>query len=161
MYIVHAILFHIFVYYTIIYVAHAIILYFTFSCILPYIIMISIVIQDCGPLTDPSNGAVAFESTLNGSVANYTCNVGYIASGDETRTCLISITTVSGVWSGQPPSCTCKTTFSTHYVLMLPLCVWPSQLTYVLYSTSCLYFVGHNVYNYTDNISLFSLFSCN
>ena len=66
------------------------------------------VIQDCGPLTDPENGAVNYISTLNGSEANYACNNGYTLSGEASRTCELSPTTIPGVWSGIAPSCACK-----------------------------------------------------
>ena len=57
---------------------------------------------DCGDLTPPSNGSVAFTFTTfgNGSIANYSCDTGYILYGDMNRTCQSN-----GTWSGSIPFC--------------------------------------------------------
>ena len=57
---------------------------------------------DCGDLTPPSNGSVAFTFTTfgNGSIANYSCDTGYILYGDMNRTCQSN-----GTWSGSAPTC--------------------------------------------------------
>ncbi|XP_003387839.1 PREDICTED: sushi, von Willebrand factor type A, EGF and pentraxin domain-containing protein 1-like isoform X2 [Amphimedon queenslandica] len=55
---------------------------------------------DCGPLTDPSNGKVTFDGASVGSSASYTCNEGYILSGNQRRQCLRT-----GEWTGSDPIC--------------------------------------------------------
>ena len=57
----------------------------------------------CADLPDITNGDITFSSTINfpGSIATYTCIVGYILVGDATRTCQ-----ENGQWSGIEPSCT-------------------------------------------------------
>ena len=63
-------------------------------------------IQECVALANPSNGKVEFSSPpLNGSEALYSCDEGYILSGEETVTCLSHLKTVPGVWSRDPPIC--------------------------------------------------------
>ena len=58
---------------------------------------------DCGSLDDPDNGQVELSSTVFGSTANYSCNLGYsLSNGNNTRTC-----EADGEWSGDPPSCEC------------------------------------------------------
>ena len=54
--------------------------------------------QDCGtpPDADP-NGGVTYPDTMDGSIARYRCNFGYMAQGGS-----ISLTCVSGTWS--PPN---------------------------------------------------------
>ena len=58
-------------------------------------------VADCGDLPPPANGSVLVSNTTERSVATYTCDDGYILTGDPTRTCL-----ESGNWSNTEPSCT-------------------------------------------------------
>ncbi len=61
------------------------------------------VINDCGDLTNPENGMVSFTSTLQGSIATYTCNEGFtIDTFPASRICLQT------GWSGSEPQCTSK-----------------------------------------------------
>ena len=62
---------------------------------------------DCGPLANPSNGAVDTSSgTIFMMTATYTCNTGYNIVGTEIRTCGASITSgPTGVWSPAAPVC--------------------------------------------------------
>ncbi|XP_053402772.1 uncharacterized protein LOC123550506 [Mercenaria mercenaria] len=56
---------------------------------------------DCGPLENPTNGNVTFEETFENSEATYTCNVGYVLSGgDSKRVCQ-----ADGNWSTVDPMC--------------------------------------------------------
>ena len=55
---------------------------------------------DCGPLSNPDNGLVIFRRTTLGSVANYSCNAGYVLMGIPFRIC-----GVDGSWSGETPVC--------------------------------------------------------
>ncbi|XP_052811571.1 neurogenic locus notch homolog protein 1-like [Mya arenaria] len=57
---------------------------------------------DCGALASPQNGAVTYTSTIQDSVATYSCNAGYQIDGSTTRTC--SAVTPRG-WSGAAPTC--------------------------------------------------------
>ena len=62
--------------------------------------------QDCGPLENPENGMVVVSpSTLDGSVATYSCNVGFDLDRFPTRTCQLNPSTIPGVWSGGAPTC--------------------------------------------------------
>ena len=55
---------------------------------------------DCGLLEDPTNGRVAFTSTVFRSIATYSCFSGYDIVGVTQRVC-----TAEGVWSEVPPIC--------------------------------------------------------
>lgn len=48
----------------------------------------------------PENGSVFTAGTSVNETAEYTCNMGYILSGDQSRTCRFDRT-----WSGNDPSC--------------------------------------------------------
>ena len=61
------------------------------------------VIADCMSLSSPQNGDIQFTSTLQGSVATYSCITGYTVVGPSNRTCLSS-----GLWSDSDPTCECK-----------------------------------------------------
>jgi len=58
---------------------------------------------NCGAPEDIKNGKINISHTLYKSVITYSCEYGYILIGRQNRTCQ-----VSGVWSGQPPSCAGK-----------------------------------------------------
>ena len=64
-----------------------------------------VVIQDCGPPPTTGDGTVEFNSTMNGSVAIYSCDEGYTLNGQEIITCLNNLDTIPGVWSDEPPMC--------------------------------------------------------
>ena len=66
-----------------------------------------IIAVDCGPLSDPDNGAVTTDpdTTLN-SVATYRCRRGFKLIGGKKRTC-----ETSGEWSGEEPTCESKQIF--------------------------------------------------
>ena len=55
---------------------------------------------DCGPLNNPINGEIDIDQTTLGSVVTYSCLIGYLLTGEETRVCL-----ASGKWSGDEPIC--------------------------------------------------------
>ena len=54
----------------------------------------------CGDLVDPAFGSVSHSGTSLGTVAEYSCDSGYLLSGNRTRTCLDP-----GIWSGNAPTC--------------------------------------------------------
>ena len=60
----------------------------------------------CDELSDPENGNVNVTRAVDtgvteGSIADYTCNMGYQLIGeDQTRTCMSN-----GMWSGEEPTC--------------------------------------------------------
>ena len=58
------------------------------------------IVVDCGALTNPQNGQITLTTTTFLSTANYSCNSGYILSGNKTRTC-----EASGTWSDTAPTC--------------------------------------------------------
>ena len=57
-------------------------------------------VQMCEELNDPLFGTVSYSGMEPGTVAEYSCNPGYLLSGDRTRTCLDP-----GMWSGNEPTC--------------------------------------------------------
>ena len=57
---------------------------------------------DCGELGNPVDGAVTFTAgTTFESIAEYSCNLGFLLIGSLRRTCQ-----VDGQWSGSAPLCT-------------------------------------------------------
>ena len=64
-----------------------------------------LIVADCGPL-NIDNGEVRFQpvagrgETEFESVATYTCNTGYVLTGNAMRTCQ-----ADGTWSGLEPVC--------------------------------------------------------
>ncbi len=54
----------------------------------------------CPALSDPDNGMVDVPNNNFGTVANYTCNTGYMLTGDVIRVC-----EVNGDWSGTASTC--------------------------------------------------------
>lgn len=55
---------------------------------------------DCENLTNPFNGVVSLNGTLVGSLAMYSCSMGYNLVGINTRSCQSD-----GQWSGSAPTC--------------------------------------------------------
>ena len=56
--------------------------------------------MDCGDLLAPINGSVTLNGTVEGSIANYTCNEGFSLDGPVVRMC-----GSNGMWSGSTPQC--------------------------------------------------------
>eukprot|EP00117_Sycon_ciliatum_P010990 scpid73632/ scgid12649/ Sushi, von Willebrand factor type A, EGF and pentraxin domain-containing protein 1; CCP module-containing protein 22; Polydom; Selectin-like osteoblast-derived protein; Serologically defined breast cancer antigen NY-BR-38 len=54
----------------------------------------------CSMLVNPTLGTVRVASNEYLSQANYSCNDGYVLSGDAVTTCLLT-----GLWSTSPPTC--------------------------------------------------------
>ena len=73
--------------------------------------------MDCGALNDPNNGDVSLTGTTFESTATYSCSVGYVLEGEQTRTCQ-----ATGEWSGTAPHCRRK---CPHYPIY-------SQVNFVL-----------------------------
>ena len=65
----------------------------------------STVVQFCEPLDNPENGMVTLTSTLENSIAVYSCENGYQLVGEGSRTCERNSSTIPGVWSGNEPMC--------------------------------------------------------
>lgn len=59
-----------------------------------------LIVDGCGPLSQPENGDVDASITTVGSVATYSCNPGYLISDDSQRNCQMD-----GFWSGSAPTC--------------------------------------------------------
>lgn len=55
---------------------------------------------NCPNLDDIENGNVEFFSTMIGSPATYSCDLGFELIGDETRVCI-----ETAQWSGEEPEC--------------------------------------------------------
>ncbi|CAI7992907.1 Sushi, von Willebrand factor type A, EGF and pentraxin domain-containing protein 1 [Geodia barretti] len=56
---------------------------------------------DCGSLAHPDAGSVVYRSTLYDAVAAYSCESGYILTGNSERKCMHD-----AEWSGETPKCT-------------------------------------------------------
>lgn len=54
----------------------------------------------CGELQDPENGRVSINSDIFDSLALYTCDSGYMISGEVLRRCQ-----ANAMWSGEAPMC--------------------------------------------------------
>ena len=65
---------------------------------------------DCGRLSSPENGLVTFRRTTLGSLANYSCNTGFVLIGLQVRIC-----GVGGSWSGEAPVCERECCVSTKF----------------------------------------------
>ena len=65
-------------------------------------------VQFCEQLPDPMNGVVSTTDTLEGTVAGYSCILGYVLDEDVTRVCQRNPDTLLGIWSGTEPECMSK-----------------------------------------------------
>ena len=54
----------------------------------------------CDPLDPPCAGSISAPNTTVGSIATYSCDLGFYLTGDVTRTCQSD-----GYWSGSMPCC--------------------------------------------------------
>ncbi len=68
---------------------------------------------DCGVLSNPANGMVDVSTTTFGSIANYTCNPGYVITGVNNRSC-----GSDKEWSDIPPNCERKF-YNNYYVTII------------------------------------------
>ena len=59
-----------------------------------------VIVDGCGPLPPPDNGNVDVPITTVGSVATYSCDNGFLVSGNSQRICQMD-----GFWSGSAPTC--------------------------------------------------------
>ena len=60
----------------------------------------------CPTLTNPENGQVThlvLDGNVPGTVANYSCNAGYMLVGNVSRECVSTGQEV--VWTGEAPTC--------------------------------------------------------
>ena len=76
----------------------------------------------CDEPERPPNGVVTVYGRMTSSVATYSCNDGYILSGDSTRVCL-----GSGRWSGSDATCTGMYNYGLIHQGLPPLiemCCW-------------------------------------
>ena len=63
--------------------------------------ILTYILVDCGDPGTPGNGTVMlFNDTLEGSIARYMCNFGFMLVGNQERICQSN-----GNWSGSLPSC--------------------------------------------------------
>ena len=73
---------------------------YVYGSSISYCTVMDLYLADCGSLNNPANGRVSFTETFGGSVANYSCDQGYMLCGAENRICQSN-----GTWSGSPPEC--------------------------------------------------------
>ena len=64
------------------------------------IILTGLIVDDCGDPGTPVNGATSVTNTTIGSLANHTCDDGYLLEGAIQRECLPNST-----WSFDLPTC--------------------------------------------------------
>ena len=57
-------------------------------------------LTECSTLQDPDHGSVTFDSLEYQSVATYSCDKGFVLSGQEQGTCQ-----ASGKWTALAPTC--------------------------------------------------------
>ena len=74
-----------------------------------------LIVDGCGSLSPPENGMVDASITTVGSVATYSCNNGFLISGDSQRNCQID-----GFWSGSAPMCSGISSVCIRYVYTDP-----------------------------------------
>lgn len=94
-----------------------------------YIITIGVT---CDTPLSPTNGAVNYFSTEQGSTATYQCDSGYVLGGSPTATCGID-----GEWSHTPPHCSGKLSRNQHPLSRTPTIlsiINPLQLSLVAIS---------------------------
>ncbi len=84
----------------------------------------------CLSLSPPTNGIISYSDTTlgDGTVATFTCGIGYTLNGDTTRTC-----GSDGVWSGSAPTCQRKCMERTLYCLFIECIISPIQVTALTY----------------------------
>ena len=63
------------------------------------------IVIDCGDPGTPANGDTMVTTTTIGSIANHTCDTGYMLNGADQRECLSN-----GTWSPDLPTCISKLT---------------------------------------------------
>ena len=95
--------------------------------------------KECPLLSDPQNGLVDAPSYTVRSTARYSCQTGYELVGMKERECL-----TSAKWSGSPPSCISKISFSSViYLSIYPLSIYlsiPYSITaFNIYLSICLF----------------------
>ena len=73
--------------------------------------ILNLIAVDCGDLDNPESGQVILNGTIFMSTATYSCMVGYVLVGEQTRTCQ-----ANGQWSGRAPFCRRK---SDYYILFI------------------------------------------
>ena len=73
---------------------------FYIQCIILSIHISPVATLTCSVLDDPTDGSVQYSSVDVGSVAEYTCNEGFLLEGATTRVCQ-----TDGSWSGDTPTC--------------------------------------------------------
>ena len=67
-------------------------------------LVLIVVLVDCGaPEVLDDGSSVEYSGTGQGSIATYSCKVGYEMSGEDTRRCLANST-----WDGAAPHCLSK-----------------------------------------------------
>ena len=98
---------------------------------------------DCGVLSNPSNGMVTAFSTTFMSVANYSCNHGYLLMGVTSRTCQADAT-----WSDDEPTCERESWGYSCVHVVRGSCMVQSVLVYSTKQICYLYlvFVPCNIY---------------
>ena len=73
---------------------------FSYCVIFIYVHTTAVDIVACPLLDSPSDGSITVSTTTPGSTVSYTCELGYILDGLDTRTCLDN-----GTWTGFDPLC--------------------------------------------------------
>ena len=96
------------------------ILYIKYNCLIGEFIITAIT---CLGLSSPTNGQISYFTDMTipfdfGTVATYSCEDGYgLSGGDMASTCGGDYTSITGVWSGTPPTCESKLNLLTTSVV--------------------------------------------
>ena len=85
---------------------------------------LALAVIDCDTLSPPMNGSVTIRGMGVGSMASYSCNVGFTLSERSTREC-----NDDGNWTGQAPTCIdneckcpCQLLQASKMLIVLSLC---------------------------------------
>ena len=74
-----------------------------------------LMLGSCGTPRSLTNGQTSYTSTTVGSIVTYTCDPGYMmTAGNSSRTCQSD-----GLWSGNLPTCTRKSTLLQLFLLII------------------------------------------
>ena len=65
--------------------------------------LVPLSVVNCTALEDPEHGTLTGDSISFGSEVSYSCDNGYILTGDADRTCQ-----ADGSWTGSDPICNSK-----------------------------------------------------
>lgn len=81
-----------------------------------------ILAKDCGPLSVPMNGSSSGHETTFPNTISFSCDLGFVMIGSQTRKCLSN-----GHWSGNETSCTGSCSYFVSLPFNIAFCVVQSS----------------------------------